>query len=706
MTDYLTGAVATQTVDVGADTKNLYWLKCQTLTVTDGAEIGTVTVSSYNVTTINATDINATDTITTENLVVTGTQTIANEVIEDLTVTGNSDLNNVTVSGTATINTSNVQTETVQTLTVLGNEIVDGNLTVDGILTAAGSLNFTNLTVDNLDVTGTATIASLSFSSATIPNLTVTGNETVNGTLGVTGTTTLGTADITTLSVSGNGTVTGTLGVTGITTLGTVNATTLGVTGTGTIATLDSTNATITNALTVHNGGNTALATVDNLDVPGTATIGTLTFSSATVPNLTVTGTATINDLVVTGTLTYTNLTVSGTATIENASIYQETVGISTDAIENAAVIQSFILADGWMLMPPQGSNATISGAVAPMPTIMANNDIQTISIDATSALYVDASGFAHLHTLPVPGLPASVTDPLPPNAVTAPLHANTGRQVKLFIRALPSAAVEGMVLGPTAVGSIPFLAASEANDLYVYNPTNLVVVPGDILTLEYINQERFTAANGVWKVMSLVRAKTFIPPLTTAPRTIASIDFTTGGGMPQFWTVGNYGFSIHPDDNFAYGIGYSYDMSINYVPDLNYVITKGDEIFWSFSFQLITEAPATGTLGVKLLFCFCNDANGGPAPDLTPHRKLSTALTGGLITNYPGSAQCIGSGIVAVPEQSTAGVPFWVTPYHKAGSISGFIKGIGILVETTGVTAFDTTYTLSTTGRARLICY
>ena len=129
-----------------------------------------------------------------------------------------------------------------------GNITVGGNLVVNGSTTVAGLTSSATIQAASLISTGASTLNSLAVTtSASVATLTVSSSETVNGTLAVTGASTLGSASVTNgfsvsgssalsaLAVSGAATLASTLAVTGTTTLNgaaTINNT-LAVTGAG-----------------------------------------------------------------------------------------------------------------------------------------------------------------------------------------------------------------------------------------------------------------------------------------------------------------------------------------------------------------------------------------------------------------------------------------------------------------------------------------
>lgn len=153
-------------------------------------------------------------------------------------------------------------------LQINGNTVCTGDFTVQGLI--IGTLDQTTSDVTFKSVTTTA--------GASIGT-----NATVGGTLGVTGTTTLGVVN------SGNHAITGTLSTSGLATLNSASVTaTLGVSG----------NTTLGGTLGVTGATTLAGTTVSSLSVTGTSGFTGL----VTTANLTSTGLITANDLTVTGT--------------------------------------------------------------------------------------------------------------------------------------------------------------------------------------------------------------------------------------------------------------------------------------------------------------------------------------------------------------------------------------------------------------------
>jgi|SRR5215471_6552120 len=192
--------------------------------------------------------------------------------------------------------------------------------TVTHALNVHNATNNATATFDVLSVTGTATIP-----TATITTLNATTVNTAG--LAVSGTGTLaqlhvtGTSQLDNLVTMGsNATVAGTLGVTGTTTLGTLNATdghftTLGTTGTATLAALTVTGATNVQALTAT-GVNAGSGTIQTT---GTVTAGTLTCTgTANIPTLS--GTVSVGGITSGGNGSFATLTTSGTATLANVT--------------------------------------------------------------------------------------------------------------------------------------------------------------------------------------------------------------------------------------------------------------------------------------------------------------------------------------------------------------------------------------------------
>jgi hypothetical protein len=154
-------------------------------------------------------------------------------------------------------------------LTVTGNSTTNGNKQIDGTLGVTGATTLSN----TLGVTGATTLSNTlgvtgntTLTGGVTGGLKVTGNTSTTGTLAVGGTDTQGY----TLGVNGNTGVNGTLGVTG--------ATTIGASGTP----LTTTNLTV-NGGTVINGNTNIGGT---LTVNGTTTIGNTNINGVvTFPN-------------------------------------------------------------------------------------------------------------------------------------------------------------------------------------------------------------------------------------------------------------------------------------------------------------------------------------------------------------------------------------------------------------------------------------
>lgn len=176
-----------------------------------------------------------------------------------LDVTGQSTMASAIIGAPSSVNNN---------LQVNGNTVCTGNFTVQGLI--IGTLDQTTSDVTFKSVTTTA--------GASIGT-----NATVGGTLGVTGTTTLGVVN------SGNTAITGTLSTTALATLNSASVTTtLGVSG----------NTTLGGTLGVTGATTLAGTTISSLSVTGTSGFTGL----VTTANLTSTGLITANDLTVTGT--------------------------------------------------------------------------------------------------------------------------------------------------------------------------------------------------------------------------------------------------------------------------------------------------------------------------------------------------------------------------------------------------------------------
>ena len=222
--------------------------------VGDGSLLENVTAEWDGTHTGNATITGSLDI--TNGLDVTGNTVLDAVTGTGLTVQGNAAVTGtLNVTGTTTLGTANVTTGNITTLNtgtfdVSGNATIDGTLTMNGNISAAGR-TLTIATVNATTVTGT-TITGTTVNAPTLNGgaLDVSGNAVLDGTLGVSGAVTMGS----TLTMNGNISAAGrTL------TIATVNATTV----TGTTIT-----GTTVNAPTLNGGA---------LDVSGNAVVdGTL----------------------------------------------------------------------------------------------------------------------------------------------------------------------------------------------------------------------------------------------------------------------------------------------------------------------------------------------------------------------------------------------------------------------------------------------
>jgi hypothetical protein len=226
-------------------------------------------------------------------------------------------------------------------LTVAGGVGIAENLFVGNALTVAGVSSFTELSTFNkgLVISGDTSAASqyLRITDGTDTKFLVdssSGNTTIEGTLGVTGATSVtgdfavATTKFKVFAASGNTTVGGTLGVTGVTTL----SSSLGVTGLATFAsTVDVTGdfAVNTNKFTVAaTSGNTAVA--GTLDVTGAATLSN---------KLDLTGNLNINTNKFNVTAANGNTAIAGTLGVTG------NVAINTDKFTVAAATGNTVIA-------------------------------------------------------------------------------------------------------------------------------------------------------------------------------------------------------------------------------------------------------------------------------------------------------------------------------------------------------------------------
>ncbi len=224
-----------------------------------------------------------------------------------------------------------------------------------------------------VDGAADVTIDATASVTVTTPDFTVDGATTLDGTLDVTGTTSLSTLGTSGLATLNSASVTTILGVTGATTLsdtldvtGTTSLSTLGTSG---LATLNSASVTttlgVTGATTLSDTLNVTGATTlnDTLDVTGATTLNdTLDVTGATTLNdtLDVTGATTLNDtLDVTGATT-----LNGGETVHNGSTIWSGNGAGNQMVVDGTSSR-FVSADTY-------SNATVSnGSVS----LVADND-------------------------------------------------------------------------------------------------------------------------------------------------------------------------------------------------------------------------------------------------------------------------------------------------------------------------------------------
>ena len=362
------------------------------LTVTNGMGItgGKLTVGDTIITSIDSTN---------GNTVVGGTLTAAGAASLNggLKVTGNANLEKLNVNGKLTVDA--ISGVVADNLTVDTNANVQGNLTVENLLTA-GATNVSSLAVNTdkftVDVYGNTTVGGKLAAGSGNFTVDTDGNTTIIGAdkqLTVEGTAQIGTMTATTAQVGGGLTVVGETTLAGLTAKGaadlqdgltvsegaTVNGGLTvdtdrfvvdGVTGNTTVGgTLNVTGDT-TLANTKVNGTLTAGETdVESLDVAKNATVGgTLTAGATTVDSLTVKGAATVDSLEfkediksANGAVEITkdgNMTLAGHATISNGATIQK--GLSVTG--GASVDGNFAVTNGGLSV--SGGESVLNGGL------------------------------------------------------------------------------------------------------------------------------------------------------------------------------------------------------------------------------------------------------------------------------------------------------------------------------------------------------
>lgn len=327
-------------------------------------------------------------------LEIAGAATLLNDVVANaghiIRIDGGKTLtlSGTEISGGTIDNYSGAQGGTID---VAGNSKIDGNATLNkGVVMVESGFA---LTLDDATVAGTAIANSGTVKVDASKKLTLAGASLTGGALAVTGTlASSGTSTVTNASVMNNGLIEaigGVLTLAATTSASIANADTLranggeldidhqAVTNTGTLAAIGDGTLKLT-ALTVTNtGGTVSIESGSTLDLVG-ATIdgGTVTIAGT----LESTGTSAINDADIanTGTISVT----SGTLTIDPAVIHtianhhllQASGGvldISGDLIVNTADIKA------------------VNGGILKLATVTVTNTGGTVTVDATSKLYL-----------------------------------------------------------------------------------------------------------------------------------------------------------------------------------------------------------------------------------------------------------------------------------------------------------------------------
>jgi hypothetical protein len=194
-----------------------------------------------------------------------------------------------------------------QTLTALGNAVIDGTLTVTGE-SVLGALQASSLAVSS-----SSALAALTAAATVLASLEVSGNALIDGNATVSGTANLvdlvaTIAQLASLVVSGNTTLDGTLTVEGSTTLAALSATettlqTLNVTGSTQLGLLIAAASTLA-SLTVDS----ATQLDGTLNVSGATVLAALQAAATQLASLAVSGNTTLNTLAVSGSATFAAL--------------------------------------------------------------------------------------------------------------------------------------------------------------------------------------------------------------------------------------------------------------------------------------------------------------------------------------------------------------------------------------------------------------
>ena len=365
------------------------------------------------------------DVTTGTTLVVDSTQSSSSSTTGAVTIAGGLGVDqNVHIGGTLNVTGNSTLSGGITFGSNLNVDVMDEataglGCTIESVLLKDGDVVVSNgnfLATDTITQTTAATGVTISNTvkaTATGTGLTVTNNATVGGTLGVTGTSTLGVVNVSGLASldggidtdgaftvangTGNVSTSGTLGVTGTSTLGVINASGLAsldagidVDGaftvadtTGNVSTSGTLGVTGTSTLGVINAS--GLASLDaGIDVDGAFTVANTTGNVSTSGTLGVTGTSTLAQIDASGTINAdgagtglavdNNATVGGTLTVTGATALNG--GITVDST-------AFTVAD-------------TSGNVATAGTLDVTGTSTVAQVDASGFVTVTATATAN----------------------------------------------------------------------------------------------------------------------------------------------------------------------------------------------------------------------------------------------------------------------------------------------------------------------
>ena len=335
-TTTLAGVSATSVTDSGLTATRVIFAGTGGL-LTDSVDLsftsGTSTLSTVNISATSVTSTNFTDTsLTSGRITFAGTGGLLSD---SSTLTYN--------TGTTTLTVPTISVATALSApSITDSGLTSGRVTyagTGGLLKDSGNLTFDGTTL-------------------TVSSVTVTGNEVVQGTLSVTGDFSVNTNKFTVQASSGNTLVAGTLNVTGGSQFAAVNATngrftgTFQVDGASTLGSLSAGGTTLSSlAVTTTASVGTSLSVGTTLGVTGATTLTTLSTSgAATLNSLSVT-----NNALVSGSLTAGATTVSS-ATVSNLTSTRLVLAGSAGALTDS----NKLTFDGTILTVT--ANATISG--------------------------------------------------------------------------------------------------------------------------------------------------------------------------------------------------------------------------------------------------------------------------------------------------------------------------------------------------------